>query len=169
MIDFQDKELCRYVYELLIKIQDLYCSDDVPRFHTKQIENGGWECSLQILGVKENVIAYGKTEVESVNNCAYKMKNILERDHPDDDFDPDVENSIFRGNIEQFFDEINYDPHYKYHLYETDVLLDTDDYVAVTLRRMIEDGFKECDGEIDKMSDIATLRFLVKKKKDNYC
>lgn len=27
----------------------------------------------------------------------------------------------------------------------------------------------ECGEEIDKMSQIVTFRFLVKKKKDNYC
>ena len=78
---------------------DLACSDKFPHFVTTEQENGIWECKLSIPGVKTTAIAHGKTEAESINRCAINMIFILKRDHDKDQFDPDLEVSIFAGNM----------------------------------------------------------------------
>ena len=168
MIDFQTGGLEHQVYELIAKMCDLACSDMFPRFQTSQIENGRWECKLSIPGVKSVSIGHGNSEVESINQCALKMLMILKVNHPNDDFDPVEEDNLFRSNIEQFFGDVDYDSKYNYHLCETDVLLDSDDYVAHSLERI--GSFRiEDEEEIDRMSEIVTIRFLIKTKKNNYC
>lgn len=169
MIDFQNGGLEHQVYELIAKMCDLACSDEFPHFQTTPIENGRWECKLSIPGVKKDSIGYGKTEVDSVNECALNMLAYLKMNHKNDDYDPDMEESIFRGNIEQFFGDIDYDYRYTYHLCETDILLDSNSYIADSLKRMIANKIEKDDSEIDAMSNIVTLRFLIKKEKKNYC
>lgn len=171
MIDFQNGGLEHQVFELISKMCDLSCSDEFPHFVTNEQESGMWECKLSIPGVKATAIAHGKTEVEAINQCALCMRFILKKDHNKDQLDPDVEDSIFAGNIEQFFGDINYDRQYRYHLCETDLLLDStlstklfNNYGNDTLRRINEDG-----EEIDQVSEIITIRLLVKEKKKNYC
>ena len=152
---------------------DLGCSDDFPKFITQQIDNNRWECQLSIPGVKTTAKAHGKSEVDSINQCAVNMLFILKMDHDKDTFDPDIDESIFRGNIEQFFGDVSYNPEYKYHLCETDILLNRhaittfkllESYAKDTIQRIEEDG-----EEIDQMSEIVTIRFLVKKKKGYTC
>lgn len=173
MIDFQNGGLEHQVYELISKICDLACSDEFPHFVTTEQEKGIWECKLSIPGVKTTAVAHGKTEVESINRCAINMIFILKKDHDKDQLDPDLEDSIFAGNIEQFFGDIVYDPKYKYHLFESDILIKPDDVEIINfIKNQMKDSVRklhECVEEIDEMSQIVTLRFLVKKKKDNYC
>lgn len=173
MIDFQSGGLEHQVYEIITKMCDLGCSNEFPHFETKQIENSRWECKLMIPGVKRQAVATGKTEVESINQCALCMKFILKHYHDKDQYDPEIDESIFRGNIEQFFRDIDYNKEYRYHLCETDILLNShtkttfnllEIYAHDTVDRIHEDG-----EEIDQMSEIVTIRFLVKKKKENYC
>ena len=169
MIDFQNSGLEHQVYELIAKMCDLACSDEFPHFQTNPIENGKWECKLAIPGVKMISVGYGTTEVESVNACALKMLTYLKINHKNDDYDPDIEESIFRGNIEQFFGDIDFDYRYTYHLCETDILLDGYSHVADSLKRMIANKIERNGDEIEAMSNIVTLRFLMKTEKKNYC
>ena len=173
MIDFQNGGLEHQVYELIAKMCDLGFSDNFPHFSTRELENGEWECTLAIPGVKRKAVACGKTEVESINYCALCMKTILKRDHNKDDLDPDIDNSIFAGNIEQFFGDVEYNHEYKYHLVETDILINqNDEYTFKLLKHYIGDTIdkiKTNDEEVDDISDIVTIRLLVKKKKYNYC
>lgn len=173
MIDFQNGGLEHQVYELIVKMCDLGCSDEFPKFTTKQLENRKWECILTIPGVKTTSSACGSTEVESINQCALKMLFILKRDHDKDQLDPDIKENIFRGNIEQFFGNINYDSAFRYRLCETDILINPhaittfkllENYAADTIKRLHEQG-----EEIDQMSQIVSIRFLVKQKKKEYC
>ena len=169
VIDFQDGGLKSQVFKLIVKMCELACTDDFPYFQTSSLENGRWECKLSIPGVKMTSVGYGETEVESVNDCALKMLTYLKMNHEHDDYDPDIEESIFRGNIEQFFGDIDYDYRYTYHLYETDILLDGHSYVTDSLKRMIANKIEKDGDEIEAMSNIVTLRFLIKTEKKNYC
>lgn len=169
MIDFQNGGLESQVYELIAKMCDLGCSDEFPKFITNQMEKRKWECKLTIPGVKTTSTACGATEVESINQCALKMLFILKRDHDKDQLDPDEETSIFEGNIAQFFGDIDYDKGYRYRLCETDILLNPH---AITTFKLLEgyasdtvDRLHKQGEEIDKMSEIVTIRFLVKQKK----
>lgn len=169
MIDFQNGGLESQVYELIAKMCDLGCSDEFPKFITNQMEKRKWECKLTIPGVKTTSTACGATEVESINQCALKMLFILKRDHDKDQLDPDEETSIFEGNIAQFFGDVDYDNRYRYRLCETDILLNPH---AVTTFKLLEgyasdtvDMLRKQGEEIDRMSEIVTIRFLVKQKK----
>ena len=172
MIDFQNDGLEHQVYELISKMCDLACSDSFPHFETKLLENGRWECRIAIPGVKKSAKASGKTEVESINVCALGMLAILKRDHDKNQYDPDIEDNIFGDSIGQFFN-VDYDKECRYHLCETDIHLNQNDtyaykllenYASETISRIKEGG-----GEIDLMSDIVTIRLLVKERKKNYC
>ena len=101
------------------------------------------------------------------------MLDVLEKYHDKDQYDPDIPDSVFRDNIEQFFDDVKYDSGYLYHLYETDILLNPNDihtynrlkdYAKESMRNIYERG-----EEVDLMSDIVTIRFLIKEKKKRYC
>ncbi len=172
MIDFQDGGLEHQVYELIAKMCTLACSDNFPHFETKLLEDGEWQCKLAIPGVKKASIGHGKTEVDSINICALGMLDILKREHDKDQYDPDIEENIFGDNISQFFN-VEFDKEYRYRLCETDILLDVNDeyayrllqnYASSTINDIKTDG-----EEIDCMSDIVTIRFLVKERKKNYC
>ena len=172
MIDFQDDGLEHQVYELIAKMCDLACSDEFPRFMTRHTTNGRWECNLSIPGVKTDAISYGKTEVEAINNCALDMLRILETDHNMDRYNPDIEESIFKSKIEQFFDDVDYDKRYKYRLCETDILIKPHSELANTLLEKYAhktiNNLQNNGEEVESMSEIVTLRLLVKEKK-NYC
>ena len=172
MIDFQSGGLKHQVYELIAKMCDLGCSDEFPHFQTKQLEDEKWECELSIPGVKQTSVGCGNTEVESINNCASQMMFILKTDYPNDDYDPEMEDNIFCGNIDQFFGDVDYDEQYKYHLCETDILINKyDDLSNVLLRRASRtiEKIENNNEEIESMSEIVTIRLLVKQKKTNYC
>ena len=171
MIDFQNGGLEHHVYELILKMCDLACSDAFPRFETKQLENGKWECRLAIPGVKTPVIKSGNTEVESVNACAFRMLSILRNEYEKNQYDPSIEDSLFADNIEQFFD-IEYDKRYRYYLCEADIHLNNNDtfarYLLQNYAGETTESIKDDGGEIDCISDIVTMRFLVKEKRKNY-
>ena len=58
-------------------------------------------------------------------------------------------------------------------LFRSDILIKPDDVEIINfIKNQMKDSVRklhECGEEIDEMSQIVTLRFLVKKKKDNYC
>lgn len=173
MIDFQSSGLSHQVYKLITRMCDLACSDEFPNFVTKQLDDDKWKCELTIPGVSKVAYGYDETEVGSINKCANLMIYYLDKNHDKNQYDPNYEDSIFLGNIEQFFGDVEYDKEYKYHLCESDILIDNDDehikgllknYAAPIIRKLNRD-----DEEIDQMSQIVTIRFLVKKKKSHYC
>ena len=114
--------------------------------------------------------ATAKTEVESINRCATCMLFILKRDHNKNQYDPSDEDSVFYGNISEFFGNVDYDLDYRYHLCETDVLIDSSDLSAFKMLEGYADEtiekIKECNEEIDSMSEIVTIRLLVKERKE---
>ena len=171
MIDFQDSGLEHQVYELIAEMCNLTCSDSFPRFETKLLENDIWECKLAIPGVKRVAVAKGLSEVDSINACATNMLGILRTEHDKNQYDPEIEENIFEQNIQQFF-SVKYDNRYRYHLCQADILLDQNDNFAYRLLKSYAsktvDGIMEEGGEIDSMSDIVTIRFLVKEQKKDY-
>ena len=173
MIDFQNDGLEHQVFKLISKMCDLYCSNEFPHFQTRKLDNNKWECTLEIRGTKQKVTSIGNSEVTAINKCASIMLDVLEKYHDKDQYDPDIPDSVFRDNIEQFFDDVKYDSGYLYHLYETDILLNPNDihtynrlkdYAKESMRNIYERG-----EEVDLMSDIVTIRFLIKEKKKRYC
>lgn len=170
MIDFQNGGLEAQVYEAIAKLCYLNGSDEFPRFITSQYKDGKWKCEINVPGINFPTSGYGKTEVEAINRCAAVLLYHLKKNHNKDQFDPEYEDSIFRGNIEQFFNKENYDPKYRYHLCETDLLIDSN----VTYKLLLENGshtLKRLSSEedIDSVSEIVTIRLLIKEKKKNFC
>ena len=173
MIDFQNGGLESQVYELIAKMCDLTMSDDFPKFQTKQLRDGLWECSLNILGVKNTAFGRGETEVKSINNCAHSMLQILKSKHKNDEYDPDIEESVFREHIEQYFGNIKYNPEYNYYVNISDILLceGRDDYIRNILMKYAVENLRPCieqGHEVDMMCDIVTLKFLIRRRKNNY-
>ena len=171
MIDFQNGGLESQVFEVIAKLCYLNGSDEFPHFKTTQYKDGKWKCEINVPGIKFPTTGFGKMEVDAINRCAAVLLHHLKTYHSKDQFDPDCEDSIFRGNIEQFFNKDKYDPEYRYHLCETDLIIDSK-FVnelllkngGLTLRHIAQEG-----EEIDLTSDIVTIRLLLKERKKNYC
>lgn len=173
MIDFQDDGLESQVYELIAKIRELKKTSDFPKFETKQLENGTWKCTLSIPGVKNRVSSEAGTEIQAINVCAMGMKLILERDYDKEQLDPTIKNSIFEPKIAECFGEYEYNKEYLYRMIETDFLIDSDDELTQRLlRKYGMDEIKKYmtdDEEVENMSDLVMLRFLIRERKKNYC
>ena len=173
MIDFENDGLEWQVYELIAKLCDLASSDEFEHFQRKQIENGKWECRLTIPGVKRSAFGSGSTEVESINECALDMLMLLKREHNQDDYDPDFEESIFSQKIDTYFDGVMYNSEYKYHLCQADIRISEETIKNAKILEKygqdIVEKIEECGDEIDQISQIVTVRLLVKKRKNNYC
>lgn len=169
MIDFQNGGLEHQVYELISKMCNLCYSDDFPHFLTKQLENDKWECTLSIQGVKTVAFGKGRSEVEAINKCASCMIGILKSNHDKNQLDPEFDDSVFKNNIEQFFGDIDYDKEYIYRLCETDILLDLNTSVTKEIlnksAKNLLTRLKDEGEDVDQISEIVTMRFLVKKKK----
>lgn len=170
MIDFQNNGLESQVFEAIAKLCNLNGSDEFPHFQTTQYKNGKWKCEIKVPGIEFPTSGFGRTEVESINRCAAVLLYHLKKIHDKDQFNPEFEDSIFRGNIEQFFTKKKYDTRYRYHLCETDILLEPDKVYKMflengsrTLQTMARD-----EEEIDSVSEIVTIRLLVKTKKKNF-
>ena len=172
MVDFQNGGLDIQVYELILKMCDLCCSEEFPRFKTEEIKNG-WKCILSIPGVKEDSVAYGSTEAQAINRCASGMLFILKKYHENDEHYTEFEDSVFKDRIEEYFGSRKYDFAYRYRLSICDILLDSDDTNTKTILQKYAssslDSIKESGSEIEDMSEIVTLRFLVKQKKKFFC
>ena len=172
-IDFQDGGLESQVYELIYRMTVLCKSDSFPHFDTKQLEDKSWECILSIPGVKQLVKAKGETEVASINRCASNMLFILNNNYNKNQYDPDITDSVFKKDIEEYFGDIKYNNEYNYHLFGCDILIDPKDHCLIdALNDYAYDNlsqFNEDGEEIDRISEIVTLRYLVKKKKSNLC
>ena len=173
MIDFQNGGLESEVYTLISKMCEITESDDFPKFLTTQEESGRWKCPLEIPGVKNTALGYGETEAKSINACAYKMLLILEKYHQNNEYDPDIEESLFKDRIEVYFGDIKYSKEYNYYIYSCG--LDFDDQYGYQIKdllmRYVEDNLdrvKADGGEVVKMSDLVDLRFLVRRRKKNY-
>ena len=173
MIDFQNDGLEYQVYALIAKMCELGCSDEFPKFITNKLDNGKWECTLSIPGVKKEAIGIGSSEVDAINKCALKMRFILSTEYDKDQYDPDIDDSLFQGNIEQFFGDVDYNHAYRYHLCETDIRIrEYDEYAKKLLKSYLRntiEHIKRNGEEITDMSDIVTVRLLVRKKKQNCC
>lgn len=173
MVDFQNDGLESQVYELIAKMCDLMKSDEFPKFQTKQLPDGFWECTLSIPGVKNTAFGTGKTEVHAINRCSRSMLTILKSKHKNDEYDPDIKESVFREQIEERFGNVEYNPEYFYYPFFCGMLLEDKydgylkrslmNHVKPTLERIEEEG-----GEVVKMCDIVDLVFLVRRKKKNY-
>lgn len=173
MIDFQNGGLESRVYELIAKMCDLNESDEFQKFETTQDENGTWHCKLAIPGVKHIAGGMGKTEVESINNCAHVMLRVLEHHHKHGEYDPDIEESLFRDRIEEYFGDVEYDPGYYYYPFFCGIDLDGQNgYQLKSLLKQYAEfetaPIKKENGEIVRMSDFVELKFLVRKRKKNY-
>ena len=170
MIDFQNSGLEYEVYLLITKMCDLAKSDSFPKFKTTKITDGEWKCELSIPGVKDKAIAYQKDEVSAINRCASNMLYILETQHKNGEYDPDIYDSYFRENIEEFFGNLEYDCKYLYYMMDCDVLVRPDEQLAFLLRERASesiDNVKDQGDEVIQMCDIVSLRFLVRHIKKN--
>ena len=169
MIDFQNDGLEHQVYELISRMCDLTCSDEFPKFETKELPKK-WECRLKIPGVVTSGVGYGNNEVEAINNCALNMLMILNTNHDKNQFDPNVPDSVFRNNIEQFFGDVDYDKRYRYYLCETDIRIDYQTEMELDrFAKDVVDKINSNSAYVDMMSDIVTIRYLVKTKRDHCC
>lgn len=172
MIDFQNGGLESQVFELISKMCDFLKSDDFPHFVTSQTEDGKWKCELNIPGVKQVAVAYYESEVGSINKCASKMLYILKKYHNKNQYYPEYEDSVFLDNIEEYFGDVEFDKQYTYYPYFCDILVEPrselgsmlHQYAYEKLMKIEDDG-----GEVETMSDIVSLAFLIKNKKSNYC
>ncbi len=174
MIDFQDSGLESQVYVLIAKMCDLTMSDDFPKFQTKKLPKKGlWECTLAIPGVEKTAFGRGKTEVESINLCAIAMLKLLKNNYKNNEYNPCDEKSVFCGDIEQFFGDVDYDSGYNYYLHRTDILLTKgrdDNLRRALMKKAIKNSipYLEKNSEVDMMCDIVTLRFLIRNRKKRY-
>ena len=173
MIDFQNSGLESQVYELIAKMCQLLHSNDFPKFETKQIEPNRWQCTLSIPGVKKRITGEGKTEVKAINTCAIGAVSFLKEEHEKEQYDPSIRRSIFGPNVMEYFGDYEFDKEYVYRLIDTDVLVDPNDelcngllrkYAIPDIRELIDD-----DEIIEAMSEIVSVRFLIKERKKNYC
>ena len=174
MVDFQYSRLDVDVYRLIATMCDLVCSNDFPHFITNELENEQWQCSLSIPELNKKAVAIGNTEVEAINRCATNMLFILDKNlNNPDEFDPDDEDTLIFNNVEGYFGDKDLNNLYKYHMYETDILLDTNnESILELLKSKADDVIKHIDRseeEFDQISEIVTIRVLARTKKDYYC
>ncbi len=172
MIDFQNKKLNQDVYELINKLYDLAPFSELPRFKTKQLKNGKWECILKIPGISPSSVANKDTEIESINKCASIMLHILRCQNKEGIYDPTIEDSIYKDNLESYFGEIDYDPNYYYYM----SVIEKPDYQMdnhlVHLFRNKFNDLKEkysdnADDDIVRANGVYVARLLIKRKKHN--
>ena len=173
MIDFQNGGLESQVYELIAKMCKLLHSNNFPKFETKQIEPNKWHCTLSIPGVKRRVTGEGTTEVQAINVCAIGTAAMLEDEHHKEQFDPSIERSIFGPSVYEYFGGYDFNKEYLYRLIDTDIVIDPDDELCNKLIRDyatpdIQELMYE-DETIETMSEIVSVRFLIKERKKNYC
>ena len=177
MIDFQNSELTCEVFELIAKTSELMKKDTIeegfPKFKTRKTFNDRWECEFNIPGMKKPGFGEADSEVCEINRCAENTLYLLRKNHDKGQYDPDIEESVFRDNIEEFFGDVDYNHDYQYRLVCSDILLSNNDVILVDLlkqkaKKTIQ-KIKDSGEEVDRMCDIVSLRFLIKKKKQNRC
>ncbi len=172
MIDFQNKKLDPKVFELMNKMYDLAPFDELPRFKTKQRKDQTWECRLEIPGILPAAVANRETEIEAVNKCASIMLHILRCQNEDGVYDPSIEDSIYKDNLESYFGDIDYDSKYLYYMSVIEQpLYEMNEY----MRNLFKEKMKEVkkilastnNDELVKTDAVLTARFLVRRKKRN--
>ncbi len=170
MIDFQNKKLDPRVFELINKMYNLAPFEELPRFKTKQSIDRTWECRLEIPGILPAAVANKETEIEAVNKCASIMLHILRCQNDNGVYDPNIEDSIYRDNLESYFGDIDFDSNFFYYMSVIEEpFLFMDDYPRNLFKKRmieIEKHYKIANNdEIVKTDCLLTARFLVRKKK----
>ncbi len=173
MIDFQDIRLDQCVFEVMSRAFDYVLSDEMPRFKTKRLENGKWNCSYEIPGIPAAHAKEKETEIDAINWCASNMLHILTHLSEDGVYDPEIEDSVFKDEIEIFFGNVRYNKEYNYRLFSSEILLtDEDSY----MKQMIELYSKRLgeqlsinNEEIVRIRDVLPITLLIRQKKKNYC
>lgn len=173
MIDFQDSRLDQSVFEVMSRAFDYVLSDKMPRFKTKRLDSGKWSCSYEIPGIPAAYAKDKETEIEAINWCASNMMHILNHLSEEGIYDPEIDNSVFKDEIEIYFGNVRYSKEYNYRLFSSEILLaDKDSY----MKQMIELYSKRLgeqllinNEEIVKIRDVLPITLLVRQKKKNYC
>ena len=129
MIDFQNSGLEWQVFEVISRTYELVKSEDIPHFETNKLDNGKWKCTLKIPGI-ESAHSIQNTEVAAINRCASNMLHILDCLDKRGLYDPEVEESVFKEEIESYFGEVDYDSEYNYYLFSGDILFKENDEYA---------------------------------------
>ena len=172
-IDFQNNNLDPQVYEVLFRTSNMMKLSRRPSFITKEINDHRWECRFEIPGIEPAISLDQASEIESINRCASNMLNIINKLDPRGLYNPETKGSYLEDEIKSCFGDIRFNPEYYYYLFTGDIVLSNSDKY---LKNMLElrskeyyEDFKSRGEEIDIISNIITVKYLIKEKKKNYC
>lgn len=173
MVDFQSGGLEFQVYELILKMCELTQSDEFPHFQTTQLDNGMWECTLEIPGIQTPAKSLQNTEVAAINRCAANMLHILKNVDEKGFYDPKIEESVFRDKLEMNFGNINYDPSYFYYMCQSEFPINPSDeylmkYIVGRMNNKLDEIDPEGLDELVKIEPHFVTKCLLRRKK-NFC
>lgn len=160
---FDDEELLR----LIIKLHSYGYKSILPRFKISKSDDGCFTSELKLPGIKRLAVGIEKDVTSSLIKCANQMIVFLEEKH-NQNRKSEIEKDYYCENCEDYFCNIECDPNYTYRYCSGDVWIPHQDVLHKLLKHYAGDMVKEIndDGEeIEQISEIITVRLLLKKKR----
>lgn len=160
---FDDERLLR----LIIILYSYGYKTILPRFKISKSDDGNFTSELNLPGIKKPAVGVGKDITSSLINCVNKMIVLLEEKNNRNN-KTTVEKDCYCEKCADYFGDIKYDPNYTYRYCSGDVLIPHQDILHKLLDYYAEDMVKTInnnDEKIDKISEIVTVRLLLKKSK----
>lgn len=160
---FDDEDLLR----LITKLYSYGYKSILPRFKISKSEDGIFTSELNLPGIKKAALGIDKDITCSLINCVHKMIMLLEEKNNRKNKNT-IEKDYYCEDCEDYFGDIECDPNYTYRYCSGDVFIPHQDILRKLLNHYAEGTVKAInndDEEIDKISEIVTVRLLLKKRK----